>query len=121
MCYPQLLLRARQTPDNCKLRFGRRDDLSDMVVSNRDLWARAFPRPAPLKKAHSDNGTAARKRISMVKPVPTLMALQDFFQGLVYFCSAIVVANESSLPEPIHEQIDSLAGRADHLRQNLVT
>jgi hypothetical protein len=45
---------------------------------------------------------------------------QNFFQRLVYFYSAIVV-NESSLPEPIHEEIDALTRGADHLRQNLVT
>jgi hypothetical protein len=38
----------------------------------------------------------------------------------MYFDPSIV-ANKSPLPEPIHEQIDSLARGADHLRQNLVT
>lgn len=44
-----------------------------------------------------------------------LVAPQDFLQGLVYFDSA-VVANESPLPESVHEQIDSRACGADHFR-----
>jgi hypothetical protein len=48
-----------------------------------------------------------------------LLAPQHFSQGLVDADSA-VVANESLFPESVHEDIDSRAGSADHLRQNLV-
>ena len=49
-----------------------------------------------------------------------LLAPEHFSQGLADFYSA-VVANESLLPESVHEEIDSRTGSADHLRQNLVT
>ena len=51
---------------------------------------------------------------------PVLLAPQHFSQGLVDVDSA-VVANESLFPESVHEDIDSRAGSADHLRQNLMT
>src|SRR6266850_3591571 len=50
----------------------------------------------------------------------TLLVPQHFLQGLVNSDSAVVV-NESLFPESVHEEIDSRAGSADHLRQNLVT
>ena len=49
-----------------------------------------------------------------------LMAPENFPQRLVHFQSPIVV-NESELPEPIHEQIDSRPRGPDHFRQNSVT
>ena len=49
-----------------------------------------------------------------------LLAVQHFSQGPVDFYSA-VVADESLFPESVHEEIDSRARCADHLRQNLVT
>ena len=44
---------------------------------------------------------------------------QNLAQGLVHFQSS-VVADESLRPESIHEEIDSRARCANHLRQNLV-
>ena len=32
-----------------------------------------------------------------------------------------VIANEAQLPEPVHEEIDSRAGRSHHLCQSLLT